>query len=49
MADDLCYAPVHGLARRSGKKELSPLEVVEANLRRIEEANPKVLGFIEVT
>ncbi|MBI2177605.1 MAG: amidase [Candidatus Tectomicrobia bacterium] len=49
MSDDLCYAPVHELARRIGKKELSPLEVVEANLRRIEEANPKVLGFIEVT
>ncbi|MBI3128569.1 MAG: amidase [Candidatus Tectomicrobia bacterium] len=49
MTDDLCYAPVHELAGRIAKKELSPLDVVEANLKRIEEVNPKVLGFIHVT
>lgn len=49
MADDLCYAPVHELSRRIEQKELSPLDVVEANLERIEAVNPKVLGFIHVT
>ncbi|MEK6709115.1 MAG: amidase [Nitrospinota bacterium] len=49
MPDDLCYAPVHELAQRINKKEISPLDVVEASLRRIEEVNPKVLGFIHVT
>ncbi len=49
MADDLCYASVHDLSRRIERKELSPLDVVEANLKRIEAVNPKVLGFIHVT
>ena len=49
MADDLCYAPVHELSRRIEQKELSPLDVVEANLQRIEAVNPTVLGFIQVT
>ena len=46
--DDLHYAPVHELARRIAKKEITPLDVVEANLRRIGEVNEKVLGFILV-
>jgi aspartyl-tRNA(Asn)/glutamyl-tRNA(Gln) amidotransferase subunit A len=49
MADDLCYASVYELSRRIEKKELSPLDVVEANLARIESVNPKLLGFIHLT
>ena len=49
MTDDLCYEPVRELSRRIEKKELSPLEVVEACLARIEAVNPKLLGFIHVT
>jgi len=49
MADDLCYAAVHELSGRIGTKELSPLDVVEACLARIEAVNPKLLGFIHVT
>ncbi|MGH7312338.1 MAG: amidase [Candidatus Rokuibacteriota bacterium] len=48
MPDDLCYAPVHELSRRIEKKELTPLDVVEANLKRIEAVNPRLLGFIHV-
>jgi aspartyl-tRNA(Asn)/glutamyl-tRNA(Gln) amidotransferase subunit A len=47
--EDLCYVPVHELSRRIEKKELSPLDVVEANLKRVEAVNNKVLGFIHVT
>jgi aspartyl-tRNA(Asn)/glutamyl-tRNA(Gln) amidotransferase subunit A len=49
MADDLDYAPVHELSERIQRKELSPLDVVEANLARIEAVNPKILGFIHLT
>jgi aspartyl-tRNA(Asn)/glutamyl-tRNA(Gln) amidotransferase subunit A len=49
MADDLCYAAVHELSRRIERKELSPLDVMEASLARLEAVNPKVLGFIHVT
>ncbi|MDA0999060.1 MAG: amidase [bacterium] len=49
MPDELHYAPVHELARRIAGKEITPLDVVEANLERIGEANEKVLGFIMVT
>lgn len=49
MADDLWYAPLHELSRRIATKELSPLDVVEASLQRVEAVNPTVLGFIHLT
>jgi aspartyl-tRNA(Asn)/glutamyl-tRNA(Gln) amidotransferase subunit A len=49
LADDLCFAPVHELSRRIERKELSPLDIVEANLERVEKVNPRVLGFIHLT
>jgi aspartyl-tRNA(Asn)/glutamyl-tRNA(Gln) amidotransferase subunit A len=49
LAEDLCYAPVHELSRRIEKKEISPLDVVEASLKRVEAVNPTVLGFIHLT
>jgi aspartyl-tRNA(Asn)/glutamyl-tRNA(Gln) amidotransferase subunit A len=49
MADDLCYASVDEISCRIERRELSPLDVVEANLARIESVNPKVLGFIHLT
>jgi aspartyl-tRNA(Asn)/glutamyl-tRNA(Gln) amidotransferase subunit A len=48
MAHDLCYASVYDLSRRIRAKELSPLDVVEANLARIESVNPRLLGFIHL-
>lgn len=49
MADDLCFAPVHELSRRLERKELTPLDIVEASLARVEAVNPKILGFIHLT
>ena len=40
---------LHELSERIGAGELSPVEVVEAFLARIDSLNPAILGFLEVT
>jgi aspartyl-tRNA(Asn)/glutamyl-tRNA(Gln) amidotransferase subunit A len=50
MADtDLVFLPAHELAARIKARTLSPVELVEAHLRRIEALNPKVNAFITIT
>ncbi len=43
---DLSFIPAHELARRIHRRELSPVDVVEACLRRIEAVNPKLNAFV---
>jgi aspartyl-tRNA(Asn)/glutamyl-tRNA(Gln) amidotransferase subunit A len=46
---DLGYLSVHDLAGRIRRRELSPVEVVEAHLRRIEALNPRLSAFLTLT
>jgi aspartyl-tRNA(Asn)/glutamyl-tRNA(Gln) amidotransferase subunit A len=46
---DLCYLSVHDLAGRIRQRQVSPVEVVEAHLRRIEALNPKLSAFFTLT
>ncbi len=46
---ELHWLGIYELSRRIGTGELSPLDVVDALIERIEALNPKILGFIEVT
>lgn len=49
MTDEaLCFLPAHQLADLIRKRETSPVEVVEAHLRRIESLNPKICAFLTV-
>src|SRR6266511_5600343 len=43
--DDLCFLPAVELAARIRAKDLSPVEVVEAVLGRIEALNPRLNAF----
>lgn len=47
--ESVCFADLWDLADQIGKGELSPVEVVEAHLQRIEALNPKLFAFLEVT
>src|SRR5262245_26446765 len=50
MSDrDLCHLSVHDLAGRIRQQDVSPVEVVEAHLRRIEALNPKLSAFFTLT
>ncbi len=49
VEETLCFLSLHELAGRIRKHEVSPLEVVQAHLQRIESVNPKLFAFIEVT
>src|SRR5919201_1708161 len=50
MSDtDLCYLGIHDLAGKIRRREVSPIDVVEAHLRRIESVNPKLSAFFTVT
>ena len=50
MSDgNLCHLTVHDLARSLQRRDLSPVEVVEAHLRRIEALNPRLSAFFTVT
>src|SRR5260221_11286277 len=42
---DLCYTPATELAARIRMGRLSPVEVIDNALARIEEVNPKLNGF----
>jgi Asp-tRNA(Asn)/Glu-tRNA(Gln) amidotransferase A subunit family amidase len=46
---DLCYLPATDLATAFRSRRLSPVEVAEATLRRIESINPVVNAFVTVT
>ena len=50
MSDtDLCYLSAVDLRQRFERRELSPVEVTEATLRRIESLNPSLNAYITVT
>ncbi len=46
MSEDICYADAAALARRIRERELSPVEVVQAHLDRIEAVNPVLNALI---
>lgn len=45
---DLNFAPAHELAARLRARELSPVELMEATLRRIDLINPKLNAFVSL-
>ena len=47
--EDIFWLEIHELSERIGEGELSPVDVVEALLGRIDSLNPDILGFLEVT
>jgi len=47
--EDLCYRGVHDLATRVQRREISPTEIVDAYLRRIEVLNPTLSAFFTLT
>jgi aspartyl-tRNA(Asn)/glutamyl-tRNA(Gln) amidotransferase subunit A len=49
MSDDVCLLSLEDVARRIAAKDVSPVEVTEAVLARIEALNPKLNAFITVT
>ena len=48
-ATDLCYTPATELARLYRAKKLSPVEVTDAVLARIDRLNPKLNAYLTVT
>ncbi len=48
-ADDLCWLPAHELAALIHAKKVSPVEVTDAVLARIERLNPTLNAFCTVT
>ena len=48
MAEDLCFTPAVELADRIRRRKISPVEVVDAFLRRIERVNPKINAYVLV-
>src|SRR4030095_4142832 len=46
LSDELAYAPAHELAARIRRRDLSPVEVVEAFIRRIEARNPSLNALV---
>ena len=46
LSDELAYVTAHDLAARIRRRDLSPVEVVEAFIRRIEARNPSLNAFI---
>src|SRR5258706_13592763 len=47
--DDICYSGVHELAARIQRREISPVEIVDAYLRRIEALNPRLSAYLTLT
>ena len=45
MASDLCFTPATELADLIRRGELSPVELVDAVLNRIDQINPKVNAY----
>ncbi|MBI4640427.1 MAG: amidase, partial [Candidatus Tectomicrobia bacterium] len=48
-AEEICYMPATEMAAAIRGKKLSPVEVVEAVLSRIEQLNPKINAFCTLT
>jgi aspartyl-tRNA(Asn)/glutamyl-tRNA(Gln) amidotransferase subunit A len=48
-SDDLAYAGVRELGRRFQARDVSPVELTEAQLRRIERLDPTLRAFVTVT
>ncbi|GAA0907261.1 amidase [Pseudonocardia zijingensis] len=48
LSDDLAYATAAELAMRIRRRELSPVEVVDAAIARIEARNPSVNAFVHL-
>lgn len=48
MSDEICFASAHELGLRYRRGDLSPVEVVQALLARIEAVNPRLNAFITV-
>ena len=48
-SDELCYMPAAEMAGAIREKRLSPVEVVEAVLARIEQLNPRLNAYCTVT
>ena len=49
FSDELAYLSIQATARLLRRKKLSPVELAEAALERIERVNPKLNAFITVT
>ena len=47
--DDLCWLPAVELAAQIRQKKVSPVEVVDAVIARIERVNPKLNAFCTLT
>lgn len=47
--DDICFMPALELRERYRSRQLSPVEVTEAILARIDDVNPRLKAFITVT
>ena len=45
MSDEVCFASAIDLSARIRRKELSPVELAESLLRRVDELNPRVNAF----
>lgn len=48
-ATELCYTPATELGRLIRRREVSPVEIADAVLQRIERLNPKLNAFLTVT
>src|SRR5205807_5469012 len=48
MSDELCLLPALELAARIRRRELSPVELLDAVLARVEEVDPRVHAFVTV-
>ncbi len=46
LSDDLAYDPAHELAARNRRRDLSPVEVVDAFIARIEARNPSLNALV---
>jgi len=47
-SSDLHFTPAHELAARIRRRELSPVDLMEATLRRIDLVNPKINAFVSM-
>ena len=48
MTEEIYYADAAELARRIRAKELSPVEVMQAHLDRVEAVNPKLNAIVNL-
>jgi len=48
MSEEICFMPATELAARIRRRDLSPVEVVEAFLERIEERNARINAYVTV-